>query len=173
MIDAELLTEITPVFFATKTDMDEYRAALILLNYFRSFESKDTVMEVLERILVRDAIDTTDAANTGTGKTDAGTDTINTAIDKTGIVYTLDPAFINKTELKTVLETAVNDSISIVEEMMLSGSLDIDGVPFKDSDIWDEDIVELRKLDLNAVIENVSPEFAGWLYEVYEKMNAA
>lgn len=160
MIDAELLTEITPVFFATKTDMDEYRAALILLNYFRSFESNDTVVEVLERILVRDA------ADMGIGVAD-------TAIDKTGIVYTLDPAFINKTELKTVLETAVNDSISIVEEMMLSGSLDIDGVPFKDSDIWDEDIVELRRLDIKAVIENISPEFSGWLYEVYEKMKAA
>lgn len=160
MLDAELLTGLTPVFFATKTDMDEYHAALILLNYFRAFESNDTVVEVLERILVRDE------AGMGNGVSKAD-------IDKTGSVYILDPAFINKTELKTLLETAVNDSISIVEEMMLSGSLDIDGVPFKDPDIWDEDIVELRRLDINAVVENISPEFSGWLYEVYEKMNAA
>ena len=119
MFNAELLTELTPVFFVTKTDMDEYHSALILLNYFRSFESNDTVVEVLERILELDEADM--------------------GVDKTGTVYTLDPAFINKTELKTVLETAVNDSISIVEDMMLSGSLDIDGVPFKDPDIWGED----------------------------------
>lgn len=93
-------------------------------------------------------------------------------IDKIGTVYILNPALINRTELKTLLETAVNDSISIVEEMMLSGSLDIDGVPFKDPDIWDEDIVELRRLDINAVVENISPEFSGWLYEVYEKVKA-
>lgn len=145
MFDEDLREELTPVFYFGKTDMDEYQAELALLNYFGSFETNDIAVEILERILTLDT-------NDGTG------------------ANTNDTSLINRAELKSVLETAVNGEIRLIEEMVISGSLDIDGVPMTSAAIWEEDAAKLRQLDLKAVSENISPEFSGWLYEVYEKV---